>query len=220
MSAVIPMADVISALGEQGIKLRSASVGTHKTTCPACSHQRRKQTETCLSVTVETDGRAVWNCHHCGWSGAAGGRDYRRSDNAVNRRTYRRPERAAETPRPDKMLEWFAGRGISKETVEAAGIYRTRAWFPQTNGELDCIAFPYEWDGALRNVKYRSADKQFRQEKDPEPVLYNADSIQPGEDLIICEGELDVLTFIEAGFPNVVSLPNGAPSRAETSERR
>ena len=220
MSAVIPMTDVIGALSEQGIKLRSAAAGTHKTICPACSHQRRKQTDPCLSVTVEPEGRAVWNCHHCGFAGAVGGREYRQANSSRGPRSYRRPEPVANPQRPDKLLEWFSGRGISAETVTAAGIYRTRSWFPQTNSELDCIAFPYEWAGTLRNVKYRSAEKHFRQEKDPEPVLYNADSIVVGQDLIICEGEIDVLSFIEAGFERVVSLPNGAPSKPEASERR
>ncbi|OWK26274.1 hypothetical protein AJ87_02790 [Rhizobium yanglingense] len=72
----------------------------------------------------------------------------------------------------------------------------------------------------MRNVKYRTANKLFRQEKDPEPVFFNADSIGAGEDLIICEGEIDVMALIEAGFHHVVSLPNGAPSGPETSEKR
>lgn len=214
---MIVIFDAAAALAEQGIHLRAATVGSHKTTCPACSHQRRKKNEPCLSVTVNEDGKAVFNCHHCGWNGAAGGGDFR---SAKARRSYRKPERVENPARPDKLIEWFGKRGISRAIVEAAGIYRTQIWFPQTNSEMDAIAFPYEWAGELRNVKYRSASKDFRQEKDPEPVLYNADSIIPGSDLIICEGEVDVLSFVEAGFMSVVSLPNGAPAKEESSERR
>lgn len=118
------------------------------------------------------------------------------------------------------MLSWFDKRGISKETVQRFGIFKTRKWFPQSQQEEDCIAFPYEWDGQLRNVKYRTAQKHFCQEKDPEPVFFNADSIGAGEDLIIVEGEIDVMSFVEAGFHHVVSLPNGAPSKPETSDKR
>lgn len=118
------------------------------------------------------------------------------------------------------MLAWFEKRGISAETVRKFGIYKTRQWFPQTEREEDCIAFPYEWDGQLRNVKYRTATKNFRQEKDPEPVFFNADSIGEGEDLIVCEGEIDVMSFVECGYHHVVSLPNGAPSGPETSDKR
>lgn len=211
------MADVRSALSEHGIRIRDDKTGSHKTTCPNCSSSRRKKADPCLSVTVEADGRAVWNCHHCGWSGATGGEGYRP---AVERRTYRKPERVMQPQRPDTLVAWFQKRVISAATVAKFGIYKTRQWFPQTEREEDCIAFPYEWAGQLRNVKYRTAEKHFRQEKDPEPVFFNADSIAEGEDLIICEGEVDVMSFAEAGYEHVVSLPNGAPSKEETSDKR
>jgi twinkle protein len=211
------MQDARDALGEHGIRLRDGKTGNHKTTCPNCSSSRRKKTDQCLSVTIESDGRAVWNCHHCGWAGATGGEGYRP---AREMRTYRKPERVAEPQRPDTLLGWFAKRGISAATVERFGVYKTRQWFPQTEKEEDCIAFPYEWESELRNVKYRTAGKMFRQEKDPEPVFFHADSIAEGEDLIVCEGEIDVMSFVEAGFEHVVSLPNGAPSGPETSDKR
>lgn len=211
------MTDVQTALTEHGIRLRDYRPGSHKTTCPNCSSSRRKKNDPCLSVTIDNDGRALWRCHHCTFSGGAGGEGYRP---ARERRVYRKPERPARRDRPDTLLAWFARRGISAETVQNMGVYKTRQWFPQTNQEEDCIAFPYEWDGELRNVKYRTANKDFRQEKDPEPVFFNADSIGAGEDLIICEGEVDVMSFVEVGYHHVVSLPNGAPSGPETSEKR
>ena len=211
------MADVQSALQEHGIRLRDYKLGSHKTTCPACSSNRRKKNDPCLSVTIDVDGRAVWKCHHCNFSGGAGGEGYRP---ARERRTYRKPERPVRRDQPDTLMGWFAKRGLSADTVQRFGIYKTRQWFPQTKQEEDCIAFPYEWDGELRNVKYRTADKHFRQEKDPEPVFFNADTIGAGEDLIICEGEVDVMSFVEAGFHHVVSLPNGAPSGPEESDKR
>lgn len=211
------MFDASTGLAEHGIRIRNATVGNHKTVCPNCSHLRRKKGDPCLSVTVEADGRAVWNCHHCAWSGATGGEGYRP---AMARRSYRKPAREDNPQRPESLLGWFARRGISSATVERMGIYKTRRWFPQTKTENECIAFPYEWDGELRNVKYRDKDKNFAQEKDAEPTLYNADSIVPGEDLIWCEGEPDVLACLEAGFERVVSLPNGAPGKAGDSEKR
>lgn len=214
---MIVMFDATSGLAEHGIRLRNATVGNHKTVCPACSHTRRKKGEPCLSVTIEQDGRAVWNCHHCGWSGATGGEGWRPR---LARRSYRKPEREANPQRPDTLIGWFAKRGISADTVSRFGIYKTRHWFPQVKAERDCIAFPYEWRGELRNVKYRDHEKNFAQEKDAEPTLFNADSIAPGEDLIWCEGEPDVMACVEAGFERVVSLPNGAPAAEGDSERR
>lgn len=211
------MTDVFAALAEHNIRIRSTSVGSHKTTCPACSSSRRKKSDPCLSVTVKADGSAVWNCHHCSFSGGAGGNEYRP---VRERRVYRKPQRETSPQRPDSLHAWFEKRGISRAVVERFGIYKTRQFFPQTEKEEDCIAFPYEWDGELRNVKYRTANKLFRQEKDPEPVFFNADSIGAGEDLIICEGEIDVMALVEAGLHHVISLPNGAPSGPETSEKR
>ncbi|PWE57154.1 hypothetical protein DEM27_05800 [Metarhizobium album] len=211
------MTDTRAALAEHGIRLRDEKPGSHKTICPSCSSSRRKKNDPCLSVTIENDGRAVWLCHHCQFSGATGGEGYRP---ARESRVYKKPVRPARCDQPDTLIAYFQKRGISREIVERFGVYKTRVWFPQTEREEDCIAFPYEWDGELRNVKYRTVEKHFRQEKDPEPVFFNADSIGAGEDLIICEGEVDVMTFVQAGFVHVVSLPNGAPPKEEESEKR
>ncbi|MGE0256857.1 MAG: hypothetical protein AB7N54_19575 [Alphaproteobacteria bacterium] len=62
------MAPVSDQLRAVGIVLRRHEPGTRKTTCPQCSHLRRKRAEACLSVTIEP-GHAVWHCHNCGWSG-------------------------------------------------------------------------------------------------------------------------------------------------------
>jgi twinkle protein len=198
-----------TALNEVGIRLRRYTVGDHKVACPNCSHTRRKKNDPCLSVTIKPDGVAIWNCHHCAWTGRAGGEGFKPR---AERRVYVKPKPEADPKRPEKLFEWFAKRGITRPTVEKLGIYRTRRWFPQTGKETDCIAFPYEWTGELRNVKYRDGRKNFVQERDAEPVLYNADSIKEGEDLIWVEGEMDVLAMIEAGYDTVVSLPNGAPA--------
>lgn len=210
------LTNVSATLQEQGIRLRATTAGSYKTQCPQCSHTRKNRRDPCLSVTIDGDG-VVFNCHHCGYSGGS-------RDNVVRpqfqRREYTQPKREPNPQRPDKLIEWFGKRGISAATVEHFGIYRTKQFFPQTGDERDCIAFPYEWREELRNVKYRTADKHFRQEKNPEPVLFNADSIDEGQDLIWVEGEMDVLSIHEAGFPHVVSLPNGAPAKPEESDRR
>jgi twinkle protein len=124
------------------------------------------------------------------------------------------------------MLEWFAARGISKETVEAFGIYRTERSF---GGDLaPAYAFPYFLDGELVNVKYRSAKKQFGQEPKAERTLYNIDAVKkewdgineipkdcfrPQKTVTFVEGEIDVLTLWECGFRTVISLPDGAPQK-------
>ncbi len=61
-------------LTEHRIRLRSTALGDHHTTCPQCSHLRKKKSQPCLSVTIKPDG-VVFHCHHCGWSGGGGGTD-------------------------------------------------------------------------------------------------------------------------------------------------
>ena len=42
-------------LSDFGISVR-AEVGTQRTTCPHCSHLRKKKRDPCLSVTFKPDG--------------------------------------------------------------------------------------------------------------------------------------------------------------------
>ncbi len=52
-------------LQDLGIELKRSS-GYVKTTCPKCSHQRKKKSDQCLAVDID---QGLYNCHHCGWSG-------------------------------------------------------------------------------------------------------------------------------------------------------
>lgn len=77
-----------------------------------------------------------------------------------------------------------------------------------------CIAIPYFKDGHCVNIKFRSIDKKkyFRKEGYPS-ILFNLDHArQYKHSLIITEGEFDAMAFDQIGFPNVVSVPNGAES--------
>ena len=197
-------------LYEQGIKLNSNSIGNHKTICPKCSHKRKNKKDLCLSVKVDPDGGAVWKCHNCGWSGNIAGAIYNPKPREIRHVTLPEDRHA-----DDKFYSWFDNRGISKQTVNAFAIYKTMMNFG--NAREKCIAFPYRHKGELFNIKYRTADKKFRQEKDARKQFYmfeNLDLLEQ-ETLIIVEGEMDVLSLYECGYQNVISLPDGAPAKAE-----
>ncbi len=36
------------------------------TTCPKCSHERKKKTDKCLGVNLD---KQVWHCNHCNYKG-------------------------------------------------------------------------------------------------------------------------------------------------------
>ena len=184
-------------LNEQGIYLSSYSIGTYKTFCPKCKNSRKSQNrhDTPLSVTIEND-KALFNCHNCDHTGIAS-----------EKQTYQTVPKS----NPDKLNTWFSKRGISKKTTDDLGIYEWN----------ENICFPYIQDGETKNVKYRTYDKRFRQKPNAQRTLYNIDNVKKyweatgNKNIIICEGEMDVIAFYEAGVINAVSLPDGAPKSAK-----
>lgn len=64
------------------------------TTCPQCSHERKKKKQKCLSVNTE---KGIWFCHHCGWKGSL-----RDSSNDECNYPYRRPLTAPQPAPTDK----------------------------------------------------------------------------------------------------------------------
>ena len=206
---------------DQGIRLRNWGQGDHKTVCPKCSDQRKNKKDPCLSVTIEPDGAAVWKCHHCDWRGGVGGSSRGGSYNPPLK-PKKPPVRLVEPSNQEassEMVKWFEGRGISESTIKHFGLYRSERSF---GGKPEgCVAFPYRLDGELVNCKYRTKDKRFRQENGAERTLFNIDAVRyhwektGQKHLIFVEGEMDVLSMHEAGFPHAVTLPDGAPQEAK-----
>jgi len=187
---------------EHGIDIMQGATGQVKTICPQCSHNREKHPhDQCLSVNID---EGVFSCHHCGWSGSVHTREARQPT-----KEYSRPDWKPANGLPEKVIEYFKGRGISQVTLKRNDIqYKEDVWFPA--GNTGAICFPFKRDGKTVNIKYRSADKQFRQVKGAEKILYGLDNID--STLIICEGEMDKLSFDEIGYSFSVSVPDGAPS--------
>lgn len=183
-----------------------------RTTCPKCSPSRTKKNDRCLSVDRE---QGVWFCHHCGWADGLGGKD---SEAKEARRIFSKPVYVESGIADPKVLEWFAGRGISERTLADFKIKSGLAWMhgkgEVESGMTNTIQFPFYLDGAVVNIKYRTGDKRFRQEKDARKCLYNLDQAMKasGDMLIIVEGEMDCLALHEIGFRAVVSVPDGAPT--------
>jgi twinkle protein len=189
-----------------GIDLNGRSGEEVKTTCPQCSHTRKKKTYPCLNVNTV---KQIWHCHHCGWSGGLGQGVINRSA-PPSRRVYPKPDyRPAALS--DKAMDWFSSRGITTEVLIRNRISMERVWMPQIEDESTAITFPYYKGGEVVNVKYRDGQKNFRQYAGAQKVLYKYDDIQD-DVTIICEGEMDALSLEVAGFRNAISVPDGAPS--------
>lgn len=212
------MANLAEKLAEQGIRLPNHDLGSRKILCPQCSHIRRKKNDPCLSVTVDESG-ATWCCHNCGWA------DGMRDGEPASRQPIRSRKRTNTTsPKIEvgflsqQAIDYLAKRGISADTARTAGVGWGRHWFPQVRGEADCMIFPYRTlDRRIVNAKYRSLDKAFSQVKDGEKLLWLLDQVdvEHGDTVVICEGEIDALSVLEAGILNVVSVPDGAPKQVK-----
>ena len=185
-------------LRQLGITLQNYYIGSHKTFCPKCKNQRKAQNkhDTPLSVTIENN-KILFKCHNCDHSGIV-------SD---KQKDYK----IVKSPNKDKLYSWFKERGISSKTIEDLGIY-------EYNGS---ICFPYIQDNKTLNVKYRTYDKRFSQKPNAQRTLYNIDNVKKywertgKKNIIIAEGEMDVIAFYEAGIINAVTLPDGAPKNAK-----
>jgi twinkle protein len=184
------------------------------TQCPECSGTRKKKNAKCLSINVDKE---IWLCHHCGWRGTLKtGEGARPKVDRFKPAVYTRPTfqlRTAAEPVENKLVAFFAARGISSDTIERVGVRLTDEWMPSLEERVLCIQFPYFRDGQVINVKSRTlVGKDFRQVADAEKILYGLDDIKGQDTAIIVEGEIDKLSFAQAGIYNVVSVPDGAPA--------
>jgi hypothetical protein len=96
-------------------------------------------------------------------------------------------------------------RGFSLETIK-----KFRLGF--NNGS---ITIPYFRHGLCLNVKSRpinpNGDLKYFREEGCRSILFNLDNALKYQGAVInTEGEFDAIAFDQMGFPNVISVPNGA----------
>lgn len=194
----------MKSFADYGIDLQGRSGEEVKTTCPQCSHTRKKKNYPCLNVNVS---KGTWHCWHCGWSGGLGGGVINRSA-PPSRRVYPKPE-FKPTALSEGAYKFFERRGITTGVLIRNRISMERVWMPQIEDEVTAIAFPYYKGGEVVNVKYRDNGKNFRQVAGAQKVLYKYDDI--ADITIITEGEMDALACEVAGFQHAISVPDGAP---------
>jgi len=187
-------------LSNLGIELKNIKT-SGKCLCPKCSHTRKKKSDPCLSVDIE---KGMYNCHNCGWKGFVS------TDSEKSAKVYSIPEFKNRTGVDKKTVDWFFKRGISQQTLIDFQITQSSEWLPQTQSNRNCINFNYFRSGNLVNIKFRDGSKNFKLFKDAELIFYNVDSILDSLQAIICEGEIDCMSWHESGLKNAVSVPNGA----------
>ncbi len=174
--------------------------------CPLCSSSRQPKNQKLKCASYDWE-RGLGTCYNCNTTFQL--HTYQRKGNSI--KEYIRPEYTPQTKNVgSKVIKWFDTRGISKKTLEDLNVSEGPEFMPQTGKTENTIKFNYMMGDTLINIKYRDGKKNFKLYKGAEKVFYNINSIIGYDHCIIVEGEMDALSFHEAGLPNVISVPNGA----------
>lgn len=178
-----------------GIEVKGKSE-QQKTRCPNCLKIGKENwKDASLSINLKEN---IYNCHKCGWNGKI------KTDKGMTIQ-YKRPEVKNMKPLADKGREFLLNRGITEEVIDNNKIVST------TDGKG--IIFPYFKNGELINYKTRGIGaKSFMQSKDAEPLVYNYDGCKGMKEIVICEGELDSLSWEVAEVKSHTSVNMGAPN--------
>jgi len=193
---------------------------TQRILCPDCSVNRKKQNEKTLSVTI--DGlEKVYHCFHCEISGKVSDKksNYDPFDDFMSSTSNFKPQKnVIELPSATHNRElraFMESRHISEETYRKFGVVTDIRWFNKKLGEQLACGFVYGDSEEPGAVKWRSLhDKAFTQSGAAQTFygLENLPKDMGDTPLVICEGEIDALSFAEAGIP-ALSVPNGAPAK-------
>ncbi len=199
-------------------QIKNLRRGQHKRPCPSCQDTRKtNRKDRPLSVKVDADG-VQYHCHHCGENG------YLLS--STPKQQYYEPVRfqepivvskASNSKSKVSATSFLEDRGIARQVMDDHAILGDWVFAGERK---PAIGFPYrDNQGQVVSIKWRSANgtKQFSQQGVCED-FFNVENYQSGNDLLICEGELDALSWMTAGLPDnitVVSIPNGAPPKVK-----
>jgi twinkle protein len=125
-------------------------------------------------------------------------------------KVYKVPGHKNNTAVSELALKWFEKRMISQKTLIKMKVYSDTEYMPQVDAKVSTICYPFFLDEKLVNIKYRSHPKNFKLFKDAELIFYNINALKNAKEIVIVEGEMDCLSFVEAGIDYCISVPNGA----------
>jgi len=176
--------------------------------CPVCAKQRKKKHTKTLSVTV-SGNNVLYQCWHCDLSGKY---ERKTMPEISNVRAISIPKQSDQSMVDQYLLK----RGIDPVSVFGFNLVSGTKWFGD-EGDLDAIGFVYGNDEA---VKWRSIQGKHFTQDGAARTLWGIDLVQPGaKQLVVLEGEIDVLSAASAGIKNAVGVPNGAPQKVSSNRK-
>lgn len=197
-------------IGLQRLGIEPPTRGNY-TVCPECrdnaKHGYNRKARK-LWVSLETGN---YECHNCGMKGRVDSDEWIQEHDGIEpgkavplKPQYVTPADAFDAL-TDQAVKYLESRGISREVAEESGVAF------ENNGIGPSLVFRYIEDGKLVKAKMRGiSEKKFKQIPDCRPCAYGVDWIKTGEGVVITEGEIDALSFREAGIEQVISLDSGA----------
>lgn len=182
-----------------GVEVKNI-VGEQKVRCPKCkSLGKQNWKDTCLSVNTE---KGIYNCHKCGWKGTVKKTDIMKG--------YASPNKSNMKPLTEQGRKFLNERGITDKVIERNKIV--------SSIDDKYVVFPYIKNSEFVNYKMRGVNgKFFTQAKDAKPIIYNYDGVKGKDKIVICEGELDSLSWEVAGVNTHTSVNMGAPNVGDKS---
>jgi len=204
----------MTSFSELGISEKSGKV-RYYTICPKCNHLRQHHKNIqCLTVNNE-DGNRWFHCNHCSWSGNL---DILDKYDKVQEKS-RMPKQIVGTYSKE-VRDYLKNRGIEQNIALKEKVYE------YTMAGKPIMGFPFYINLTLVNVKYfnvrwKQEDDspkwwQMSREAGTRSIFLGMQSLSFDEgdkkEVIITEGECDWLTWKQAGYKNVVSVPQGAPN--------
>lgn len=204
---------------------RLDSSGEFYMVCPVCTPGRKSEHQKEKKFAINLDKHPnPWRCNHCGEGGYV-------LDDAYYQSMKIKPilSNVNWLAIPEQVMDFFKQRKISPETVEkfkircsTESMLQLKHSDPSKKGtyvSTQTIGFPYFKSNMLINVKFRDSRKNFKMIKGATKILYNIDAIRESKEAVIVEGEMDVLSYAEAGIDFCVSVPNGAQISEKEKKR-
>ena len=177
--------------------------GENPMPCPVCDNTRGHRGKKSFSWNNQ---ERIGHCLHCG-------EKFVEFKQQKEQKEYAVPVWKNKTNLDTNAVKWFEGRGISQNTLNDLKIYTDTEFMPQVNEKRGVICFPFFIDDRLVNIKFRDREKNFKLVKDAELIFFNINSIKGSKNVVIVEGEMDCMSYVECGIKSCISVPNGANFR-------
>lgn len=179
--------------------------GENYAACPECSKTRKHKNKKSFSWN---DEKKVGYCFNSDC--LASFHEYKPER---EKKVYDAPIWKNKTDLTNDHLKWLESRMISQGTLNKMKVYSDIIYLPQIQKESNAVCFPFFLDEKLINIKSRDIEKHFALSKNAELIFYNINALKNSKEIIITEGEIDCLSYIQVGFDNCISVPNGASAR-------